>query len=227
MNVFQRARESAVSGESSLRPRVRGSLAVMLERYCAEHRRCREAPSVATAVRKLRRNLGVRGPSARRTWPSFKPNVPPVSITGASQSRSAVNGCSRTRGTRATPMFEPGHPRHAADIQSLLHGEPTTLRSTISHCTPSIFVFPRVTASQPLCIARLRAEGGGRRLRAWRSFYFVCHQAARRPCFPALPLHVGSPRDRLRALSLPGVARWPASWESVSDAASRSGRGTW
>jgi len=34
--------------------------------------------------------------------------------------------------TRAIPMFEPGHPRHAADIQSLLHGEPTTLRSTIS-----------------------------------------------------------------------------------------------
>jgi hypothetical protein len=29
-------------------------------------------------------------------------------------------------------MFESGDPRHAADIQSLLHGEPTTLRSTIS-----------------------------------------------------------------------------------------------
>ena len=52
MNVFRRARESAVSGESSLRPRVRGSLAVMLERYCAEHSRCRRARSVATAVRK-------------------------------------------------------------------------------------------------------------------------------------------------------------------------------
>ena len=52
MNVFQRARESAVSEESSLRPRLRGSLAVMLERYCAKHRRCRGAPSVATAIRK-------------------------------------------------------------------------------------------------------------------------------------------------------------------------------
>ena len=56
----------------------------------------------------------------------------PYRSTGASQSRSAVNGCSRTRGTRAIPMFEPGYPRHAADSQSLLHGEPTTLRSTIS-----------------------------------------------------------------------------------------------
>ena len=47
-----RARESAVSEESSLRPRLRGSLAVMLERYCAKQRRCRGAPSVATAIRK-------------------------------------------------------------------------------------------------------------------------------------------------------------------------------
>ena len=49
-------------------------------------------------------------------------------------------------------------------------------------------------------------------LRAWCSFCFVCHQAARRPCFPALPLHVGSPRHR---------------HSCASDAASRSGRGTW
>jgi hypothetical protein len=217
-----------------------------------------------------------------RTWPSFKPNVLPVSINGASQSRSAVNGCSRRRGTRAIPMFESGDPRHAADIQSLLHGEPMTLRSTISvtrgntkildaQCgaipdssgeemtggrndTPACLRYtallprtmglsgqpawslhivgyapragrsPRVAASeltdltcpfrsgqahrspgaasQTSCNARRRAEGGGRRLRAWRSFYFVCHQAARRACFPALRLHVGSPRHR-RSCALP------------------------
>jgi len=68
------------------------------------------------------------------------------------------------------------------------------------------------------------SEGGGRRLRAWRSFYFVCHQAARRPCFPACACTWGAHATVIRALSLPGV---PTSWESVSDAASRSGRGTW
>ena len=63
-----------------MRPRVRESLVVMLERYCAEHRCCRGGPSPATAVRKYD---GISEFVARprgRTWPSFKPNVLPVSI---------------------------------------------------------------------------------------------------------------------------------------------------
>jgi len=74
-------REKApVSGESSLRPRVRGSLAVMLERYCAEHPRCRGGAigghGRPESTTEFRSSWPVRG----RTWPSFKPNVLPESI---------------------------------------------------------------------------------------------------------------------------------------------------
>jgi hypothetical protein len=80
----------------------------------------------------MRRDFGVRGPSAAGRGRRSNRTCCPYRSTGASQSRSAVNGGSRTRGTRAIPMFEAGRPRHAPDIQSLLHGEPTTLRSTNS-----------------------------------------------------------------------------------------------
>ena len=225
MNVFQRARESAVSEESSLRPRVRGSLAVMLERYCAEHRRCRGG-----AIRGHGRPESTT--ESRSSWP----------VRAAGRGRRSNRTCCPyrstarlNRGQRSMVVREGAALERYRCLNPVIHAMPQIFSLSFTVSPRQYAARSRIARRVSSCSLALPQVN----LFAWRVFepkaaagvsepgalfYFVCHQAARRPCFPALP-HVGSPRDRLRAL--PGVARWPASWESVSDAASRSGRGTW
>ena len=138
-----RAQKAPVCGESSLRPRLRGSLADMLERYCR----------AAEGHHRWPRPFGSTTES-RSSCPSAQPDVAVVQIERAAridqqarlnrgQSRSAGNGYSRTRGTRAISM----------------------LSSPVIHAMPQIFslsftVRPRHYA------ARSRSREGTRRYSA-------------------------------------------------------------
>ena len=128
-----RAQKAPVCGESSLRPRLRGSLAVMLERYCSAAEGRHRWPRPFGSTTESRSSWPVR--AAGRSRRSNR-TCCPYRSTGASQSRSIeVSGqwlFENARHSSDIDVEQPGHPRHAADIQSLLHGAPTTLRSTIS-----------------------------------------------------------------------------------------------